>query len=206
MATRVRPAVRAENTAGGRMRLPVELRTFWICSLVAFALTLLVGWLKYRAGLSWYNWDPLSDPLFGDFDEYHGTYTLLHTAAFFFNVAGQPWPYPAWATVAYPPFAAALMAPIYRFPIPILLYLIVAGVWLAALVWWATRALMRAGIGRATAILLPLTLVAISFPIVRLVHEGNIELVTWMFTALGVWAFWRGRDDSAAALWGWPRL
>src|ERR1035437_4058403 len=156
------------------MRLPVELRAFWICSLAAFALTFVVGWLKYRAGQSWYNWDPLSDPLCGDFDEYHGTYTLLHTAAFFFNVAGRPWAYPCYGAVPYPPFAAAVMAPIYRFPIPILLYLMVAGVWLAALAWWSSRGLMRAGIGKATAILLPLTLMAISFPIERLVHQGNI--------------------------------
>ena len=94
------------------------------------------------------------------------------------------------------------MAPLYRFPIPILLYLIVAGAWLAALVGWASRGLMRVGMSTATAVLLPLTLVAISFPIWRLVHEGNIELVIWMFTALGVWAWWRGHDDAAAVLWG----
>jgi hypothetical protein len=184
------------------MRLPVELRAFWVASLAAFALTFVVGWLKYRAGQNWYNWDPLSDPLFGDFDQYYGVYTLLHTAAFFFNFPGQPWPYPYYATVAYPPFAAAMMAPLYRFPIPILLYLIAAGAWLAAVVGWAIRGLMRVGMGAATAVLLPLTLVAISFPVVRLVHEGNIELVIWVFTALGVWAWWRGHDDAAAVLWG----
>jgi hypothetical protein len=34
------------------MRLPVELRAFWVASLAAFALTFVVGWLKYRAGQS----------------------------------------------------------------------------------------------------------------------------------------------------------
>jgi len=202
MANGARETAGGVERARGRMRLPVELRAFWVASLAAFALTFVVGWLKYRAGQTWYNWDPLSDPLFGDFDEYHGTYTLLHTAAFFFNFAGKPWPYPLYATVAYPPFAAALMAPLYRFPIPILLYLIVAGAWLVAAVAWAIRELMRVGIGAATAVLLPLTLAAISFPIWRLVHEGNIELVIWIFTALGVWAWWHGYDDAAAVLWG----
>jgi hypothetical protein len=181
------------------MRLPVELRAFWVASLAAFALTFVVGWLKYRAGQSWFNWDPLSDPLFGDFDQYYGVYTLLHTATFFFNAEG--WPYPYYATVAYPPFAAAVMAPLYRFPIPILLYLIVAGAWLTV-VGWAIRGLMRVGMVTATAVLLPLTLVAISFPVERLVHEGNIELVIWVLTALGVWAWWRGHDEAAAVLWG----
>ncbi len=194
------PEKRAQT--GGRIRLPPELRTFWIVSLTAFALTFVVGWLKYRAGQSWYNWDPLSDPLFGDFDEYHGTYTLVHSAAFFFNVAGRPWPYPMWAPVPYAPFGAAVMAPLYAFPIPELLFLIVAGLWLVLLVGWASWALKRARIGRGTAILLPLTLVLISFPIERLVHQGNIELVTWIFTAVGVWAYMREHDDAAAALWG----
>ena len=202
MANEARETAGGTERARGRMRLPVELRAFWVASLAAFALTFAVGWLKYRAGQSWYNWDPLSDPLFGDFDEYHGTYTLLHTAAFFFNEAGRPWPYPFYATVAYPPFAAALMAPLYRFPIPILLYLIAAGAWLAAVAAWAIRGLLRVGMVPTTAVLLPLTLVAISFPVERLVHEGNIELVIWVFTALGVWAWWRGHDDAAAVLWG----
>jgi len=69
-------------------------------------------------------------------------------------------------------------------------------------VGWAIRGLMRVGMVTATAVLLPLTLVAISFPVERLVHEGNIELVIWVLTALGVWAWWRGHDDAAAVLWG----
>ena len=188
--------------ACGRMRLPPMLRTFWISSLVGFALAFLAGWLKYRAGESWYNWDPLSDPLFGDMMEYPGTYTLLHTAAFFFNVPGKPWPYPMFSAVAYPPFAAVVMAPMYAFPIPVLLFLIVAGVWLAVVVWWVGRRLVQGGIGLATAILFPLTLVLISFPIQRLVHQGNIELVLWIFAAVGAWAFLKGHDDAAAVLWG----
>ena len=188
--------------ASGRVRLPPELRAFWVASLATFALTFVVGWLKWRAGLSRYNWDPLSDPLFGDLMEYPGTYQLLHSAAFFFNVAGNPWAYPMFSPVAYPPFAAAVMAPLYAFPIPELLYLLVSGAWLAVLVGWVGRGLVRVGVALATAVLMPLSLVLISFPIERLVHQGNIEIVLWMLTALGVLAFLRGRDDAAALLWG----
>jgi hypothetical protein len=182
--------------------LPVELRAFWVASLTGFALAFVVGWLKYRAGQSVYNWDPLSDPLFGDLMEYPGTYQLLHSAAFFFNVAGKPWPYPLYSPVAYPPFAAVVMAPMYAFPIPELFYLIVSGAWLALLVGWIARQLARAGTATTTAILLPFSLVAICFPIERMLHQGNIEVVLWMFTALGLLAFLRGHDDLAAALWG----
>ena len=87
MASAVR---KTSGGSTGRVRLPVELRAFWAASLAVFALTFVVGWLKWRAGLSRYNWDPLSDPLFGDLMEYPGTYQLLHSAAFFFNVEGKP--------------------------------------------------------------------------------------------------------------------
>jgi hypothetical protein len=79
---------------------------------------------------------------------------------------------------------------------------VVSGAWLAVLVWWVSRGLIRAGFAAATAVLLPLTLVLISFPIQRLIHQGNVELVLWMFTALGVWAYVRERNDLAAVLWG----
>jgi len=160
------------------------------------------GWLKYRAGQSWYNWDPLSDPLFGDLDElprdlhaaaYGGVLLQCGRTAVALSALGRG----CVSTVCGGGDGAAV-----RFPIPILLYLIVAGAWLTALVGWAIRGLMRAGMVPATAVLLPLTLVAISFPVERLVHEGNIELVMWVFTALGVWAWWRGHDDAAAVLWG----
>jgi hypothetical protein len=192
----------ADPTRRARTRLPPELRAFWIASLVGFALAFVIGWLKWRAGESRYNWDPLSDPLFGDLMEYPGTYQLLHTAAFFFNVAGNPWPYPMFSAVAYPPFAAVVMAPMYAFPIPELLYLIVSGAWLALLAGWIGRGLARAGIGLATAVLLPLSLLLISFPIERLLHQGNVEVVLWMLTAFGALAFLRGRNDAAAVLWG----
>jgi len=178
------------------------MRAFWIASLMVLALTVVVGWLKYREGTSPYNWYPLSDRLFFDLSEYPGTYTLLHTSAFFNNVAGNPWPYPLYTPVAYPPFAAVVMAPMYAFPIPELLYLLVSAAWLAVLIAWACRALVRRGIRPVTAILFPLTLVGVSFPIARLIHQGNIELVVWMFTAVGVWAYMRGRDGTAAVLWG----
>ena len=98
---------------------------------MVFGLTLAVAWVEYRAGVSRYNWDPLSDSLFGDLMEYPGTYRWLHTAAFFFNVTGRPVPYPMYSPVAYPPFAAMVMAGIYSAASPVLRYLEVAAAWLA---------------------------------------------------------------------------
>jgi hypothetical protein len=210
MAIRARESSELEKQAalggdGGRVCLPALLRRFWAWSAVVFGLTLTVAWVEYRAGVSRYNWDPLSDSLFGDLMEYPGTYQWLHTAAFFFNATARPVPYPLYSPVAYPPFAAMVLAGLYSAASPVLRYLELAGVWLVAAVWGVRRALMRVGIGGVIATLFPLTLVLISFPIARLVHEGNVELALWVLTATGVWAYLkdsRGGDDTAGVLWG----
>jgi hypothetical protein len=192
----------ARESVVGRVRLPALLRSFWAWSAVVFGLTLVVAWVEHRVGVSRYNWDPLSDSLFGDLMEYPGTYQWLHTVAFFFNVTARPVPYPLYSPVAYPPFAAMVMAGLYSAASPVLRYLEVAGVWLAVAVWGVRRALLRVGIGSMTATLFPLTMVAISFPIARLVHEGNVELALWVLTATGVWAYLKEYDDAAGVLWG----
>jgi hypothetical protein len=204
MAIKARERSERES-AGMRVRLPALLRSFWAWSGVVFGLTLAVAWVEHRAGVSRYNWDPLSDPLFGDLMEYPGTYQWLHTAAFFLNVTARPVPYPLYSPVAYPPFGAMVLAVIYSAASPVMRYLEVAAVWLAVVLWGVGRALIRIGIGGVTATLFPLTMVLISFPIVRLVHEGNVELVLWMLTATGVWAYLKDSrcgDDAAAVLWG----
>ncbi len=190
------------EAAGRRVPLPALLRSFWTWSAVVFGLTLLVAWVEHQLGVSRYNWDPLSDPLFGDLMEYPGTYLWLHTAAFFFNVTARPVPYPLYSPVAYPPFAAMVLAGLYSAANPVLRYLELAAVWLAVALWGVRRVLMRVGIGRVSATVFPLTMVLISFPIVRLVHEGNVELVLWVLTAAGVRAYLRKHDDAAGVLWG----
>jgi hypothetical protein len=190
---------------GGRVKLPTLLRRFWAWSAVVFGLTLVVAWVEYRMGYTAVNYNPLGDPLFGDLMEYPGTYQWLHTTAFFFNLSAKPVPYPMYSPVAYPPFAAMVMAGLYSAASPVMRFLEVTAVWLAAAIWGVRRALVRVGIGGVTATLFPLTMVAISFPIVRLVHEGNVELALWILTATGVWAYLqdsRGGDDAAAVLWG----
>jgi hypothetical protein len=187
--------------AAGSVPLPKLLRRFWVWSAVVFGLTLTVAWVEFRAGFPRNRWDPLA-AWFLDLNEYPGTYKLLHTAAFFFNVQGAPLPYPLFSPVAYPPFAAVVMAPLYASVNPGALFLAVSAVWLALCVWGVRRALIGVGINAVTATLFPLTLTAMSFPIARLVHQGNIELVLWIFAAAGVWAFLRGHGDAAAVLWG----
>jgi hypothetical protein len=172
---------------------------FWVGSVVVFVLMLVVAGWQRQAGFKKERWDPWAR-WFLDLEEYPGTYKLIHTAAFFDSMPTPTNPVPM--PVAYPPFAAVVMAPMYAAKSPEGFYLAVAAMWIVAAVWGVRRALMKEGIGAVTATLFPASLVVLLFPILRLVHEGNIELVLWIFVSLGTWAFLRGRDDWAAALWG----
>jgi hypothetical protein len=62
--------------------------------------------------------------------------------------------------------------------------------------------LLSLGISAMTATLFLATIVVASFPVWRLIPQGNIELFLWIFAAGGVWAYLRGYDDAAAVLWG----
>jgi hypothetical protein len=64
------------------------------------------------------------------------------------------------------------------------------------------RALVESGINRRIAAIFTLTLALVSFPIERLVIQGNIEIFLWIFAAAGTWAFLRDHDDVAAIFWG----
>jgi hypothetical protein len=183
----------SSNDSGGRP-LPKVLRWFWIGSAGAFVLTLLVACLEYRAGMNRYRWSGFDTPYFRDLLQDAPTFRLLHTAAFFDPSNSSP--------VAYPPFGAVQLALLYSFGHPVIFFLMLALAALGVAVWGVRRTLVENGIGRRTATLFPLTLALVSFPIERLVVQGNIEIFLWIFAAAGIWAYLQNHDDVAATLWG----
>ena len=189
------------NGAEGREALPKLLRRFWLWSAVAFGLMLVIGDVERRMGYPDSHYNPLSFPLFGDLMEYLGTFQWLHTTTFFFNVSGKPITFPLFSPVTYPPFAVVVLAAIYSGASPVLLYLEIAAVWLTAVVLGVRYTLVQYKIGATTALLFPLTLILMSYPITRLLVEGNLELLLWILTATGAWAYLRESDNTAAVLW-----
>lgn len=177
----------------GRVPLPKVLRWFWTGSMAAFGLTLLVSVLEFRAGMNQYRWFPF-DPPFWDLMDNAATIRLLHTRDFFYPVDSP--------RVAYPPFGAVQLALLHLSGHPKLVFLMIALTAIVGGIWGVRRELIRYGIREATATLFPLTIALVSFPIVRLVYQGNIEIFLWIFAAAGAWAFLRGRDDAAAVMWG----
>jgi glycosyl transferase family 87 len=177
-----------------RVPLPRVLRWFWIGSVIAFALTLLVSYLEFRAGMNRYRWIPFDTPYFRDLIEDIPTFRLLHTATFFNSTNSSH--------VAYPPFGAVQLGFLYSSGHPVIFFLVLAIVALVLAVWGVAQALVENGIGRRTAILFPLTLVLVSFPVERLIVQGNNEIFLWIFAAAGAWAYVRDHDDAAAVFWG----
>jgi hypothetical protein len=181
------------NGKGG-MPLTKVLRWFWIGSVLAFGLMLLVNYLKYLAGVPLNARFPIGGPLFGDLLEFVPTFQHAHTAGFLRSTA--------FSGIAYPPLGAVLYALMYSFGHPVVFYLGTLALWLGIAIAEVRQRLINNGIGRVTAMLFPLTLAAVSFPIEGLIQRGNIELFVWILTAVGIWAFLRDRDKTAAALWG----
>jgi len=175
-----------------RCSLPSLLRMFWVGSVAAFGLMLLVAYIEYRMGFKQPHYNPLGGPRYEDLMEFPPTFRLLHTAGFF----------EAELRMAYPPLGAVLYALIYATGHAVGFYLGTAAVWLAAGIWGARRELIVHGISTLTATLFPLTVALVSFPIAGLLQRGNIELFLWILAAAGTWTFLRGHDDWAAVLWG----
>jgi Glycosyltransferase family 87 len=186
-------AINPESSNEGRWRpLPKVLRWFWIGSAGFFGLAVLISILDFRAGMDRYRWIPFDTPYFMDLLDNIHTFPLLHTEAFFH--APEP--------VAYPPFGAMQLMLLYSSGHPVRVFLVVALAALSLAVWGVRRALIEKGISPRTATLFPLTLVLVSFPIERLVIQGNVEIFLWIFASAGTWAYLRDRNDAAGIFWG----
>jgi len=170
--------------------LPKTLRYFWAASAGMIALTLIVTWVKYCAGIWWGLWVPLVDARYSDLTMLLPVYQHLHTVAFY---SGR---------VGYPPLGAVTLAALYATGHPVREWMATAAIWLATGVWGVRWQMIRHGIRPATATLFPITLILLSFPIMGLLQRCNIELYLWIFAATGTWAFLRGRSNAAAVLWG----
>jgi hypothetical protein len=177
-----------------RMPLPRVLRWFWIGSVFAFALMALVNYVEYLMGIPWDVRVPIGNDLFGDLLVFAPAFQHPHTGGFFRSTA--------FSTIAYPPLGAILYALTYSFEYPVMLYLGIFALWLGVAIGGVRRLLIGHGISPIVAMLFPLTVAVVSFPIEGLVQRGNIELFVWIFAGAGIWAFLRDRDKTAAVLWG----
>ena len=177
-----------------RAALPRSLRVFWAGAALGSVLMFVVAGFKAHLGMPRDSWNPLCDPLFGDLLEYVPTLRLVHTAAFWGNPVTSP--------VAYPPFAVVLLALLYGTGHTVAVYLAIAAAGVSFAASKMAQELARLGVRWAVAGLFSVGVVVFSFPILGLMQRGNIELLLWLFAALGTWAWMHEREDAAAVLWG----
>lgn len=182
------------SDAAGHGAWPRLLAWIWWACVASFVLTLVVAWLEFRAGWAQPDFAMLQAPYFGDLLEYVPTFRLVHTPAFFQHVRTS--------AVAYPPFGAAVFAMLYKTGDAVRAFLLVALVGVCGAIGALRRKLVAYGLRPRLASPFLMTLALTSFPLWRLIPQGNIELFLVIFTAVGIWAYLRGYDDAAAVLWG----
>lgn len=95
-----------------------------------------------------------------------------------------------------------MLAPLYLLINPVWGFVWAVGLWLVAALGMAYRVLQREGLSSKTSALFPLSLMLTSFPIARLVHQGNVELLVWVLVVAGTVGFLNRNDQTAAVLWG----
>ena len=184
--------------------LPEELRLFL---RVALAMTLLAWGLAGVAQRRHWGF-PYNSPIypsgnaFFDFMTFFDRFSDLHTARFF-NGGDRQFSYFAPGVPLYQFFYQFRRIPVRFHRLPG--FLVFCGVIVGGVAWGVgrmRRAMIGAGMSRATVTrFLAISLVT-SYPLLFSFERGNMETLIAIFITLGVWAFCTGRLTWAAVLWG----
>lgn len=175
---------------------PVLLEFCWL--VLAFSVFTTVYCLLMHFALHRiypYDW-PFFDPVvrFSDFTIYQNKFHLFHTAAFFHT--DFPFTYPAPMAVLYEAFFKA------GGHHALSLYLSFIVLVFAVPALWFARALVSRGLRISAVIALVAVTFLLSWPGLLMLDRANVEAFVWLTTVLGTWAYARGKEWSAAALFG----
>lgn len=177
--------------------LPPVLREFSWITLTITIFSALWCLIELRLFHRHYPYDwPFYIPelRYGDFTVYQHKFQFFHQASFF--TTDWPFTYPAPMAVCYQVFyrcfgvhalTAFLVCSILAFAIPALLF---------------ARALAARGIAPLTATLFVAMLLLLSWPALLLLDRANVEVFVWIATAAGAWSYSRGKEWTAAILFG----
>jgi hypothetical protein len=172
------------------------LKRFLQVLFLLWFLTLLLGWIEkhvlYLPGGDWYPFF-MRQVRFSDFTIFQNLFRYYHQATFF--QSRLPFAYPASAAIVLDGFFQFGAYSLYVFLAFCFLTFIGAGLALG-------RAMIHRGYGMAqTAVLIGLSML-LSYPFWFLVDRANIEMVDWLFVALGVASYWNKRWYLAATFFG----
>ncbi len=177
--------------------LPRPLLIFVWASIVLTIAAILFSVLARHLGYGLPYTNPyyyLPGDRFGDFQAFEDKFQDLGTPAFFTS-KNKFFMYPAPMVFVFRPF----MTQTDRSSQVFLGFLLVI-VALSVLAFW--RILRNAGLGGIWLNLFVAAVVILSYPVLFELMRWNIEIVIFLLTSLGVWAFWRERFYQAAFYFG----
>jgi len=183
------------------VKLPFELRCFLAIVVFLCLASIADGWARWALNIPSHGflWLSMPDPYF-DLFCYYPRFLHLHSQEFF-SSPGYRWYYPAPAIFGYYPFYRVLEV-FHKGRLTRYLYdasaLALAGI--GAL--WVARRLVAEGVQRHSALLLAFATLLVSWPLYFSLQRGNIEALTWILVAAGLWACATGRWMFAAMLLG----
>ena len=188
------PAIDDRPHSYNESQLPASLKTFTLLAIGLTVLSLafvvvcrLLGLgLPYTAAYYFVPGDMLND-----FIGFHHKFVLYGRPEFFTTREGY---------VMYP---APMVVLIHFFHHPLirrtlLLFIPCMTLIVGSLVYGFYRALKKVAFPRAWLGLFVAVVVITSYPLMFEIQRANMEVVVWLFTALGVWAFYRERPYLAA--------
>ncbi len=178
-------------------RLPPSLRGFLMvsCLLTVASLLSALLWRSFGYGLPYssaYYFVP--QDLFQDFQGFRSRFFLFGTPAFFTK---YPFEYAMYPAPLLFPIAAFVHA---QHPIRVFLIFTLGCVTAAAVLLYV--ALRSRGLERGSAGLFTAVVLITSYPVLFLLQRGNLEVLVWIPTTLGLVCFKRNYFTRAAMLFG----
>ena len=184
------------NADAVKAGLPLPLRVFVgvAASLLAVAATAKAV-CRYVLHYGYPYRSPLLDDRFPDLTTLLPRFQHLHTLQFFTDSWDQPFMYPA-------PVAACYRAFFIFAPHESRVFVCFVSFCAAFAALLFCRNLVRHGLGRPASVFLVIFALLTSYPLWYEIRQANMEIFSWLFMAVGLWAFMRERGYSAAACFG----
>ncbi len=181
-------------------RLPLPLAVCLITIATVTLLSLLMAVWRVRRHGVYLGFTGLWIPIYGnDFYCYLSRFPLRHSVKFF-TAPGFGWYYPAPAIfVDYPFYRLANITGAATAYAVLVVTILGSGV-LMGIVF--ARRLIREGLGVASAIVFCASVLLLSWPLYFAAQRGNIEGLTWLLVAAGIWFFCRGEMAASAVCLG----
>ena len=193
--------VSSNGREGLPIKLPLALRYSLAIALSLCFASIIDGLMRWELGIqgSGFLWLYPPSPQF-DLFIYYSNFLHLHSHEFF-NYTGYRWYYPAPGIFAYYPFYWVLQVFHSRHLSRYLNDVSAWGLAGAAAIWLSHR-LIAEGLERRSARFLSFTLLLVSWPLYFSIQRGNVEALTWILVATGLWACATRRWMFAALLLG----